>query len=192
MQIGRLRPGLIFYVDSSTVFAFGGWAEDGAPMRTATKFTFPTLDNFTARRRIAGAWEALPDMSTARADFNPCLFAGFIYLAGGGHSSIEAYDPATCQLKRNQPSDTVDSDISILVAHMDRLVMIGGAKVFYRSDSQSRIVDQRNRIAGPGWSNQTPVVVEDAVYTVVMTSSGFTLFKLGVHSGRVLTERRFS
>ncbi len=75
---------------------------------------------------------------------------------------------------------------------MDRLVMIGGARVFRRSDSQSRIVDERRRIGGPGWSNQTPVVAEDAVYTVVMTSGGFSLFKLGVHSGRVVAERRFS
>jgi hypothetical protein len=192
MQTGRLRPGLIYHVDSSSVFAFGGTAENGDAMRTATKFSFPNPDNFMARRRAAGVWEPLPDMSCPRADFNPCLFAGFIYLAGGGHRSIEAYDPATCQLKHHQPREEVDSDISILVAHMDRLVMIGGAKVYRRSDSQSRIVDERMRIGGPGWSNQTPVVAEDAVYTVVMTSGGFSLFKLGVHSGRVVAERRFS
>lgn len=192
MQIGRLRPGLIYHVDSSSVFAFGGTAENGTAMITATKFSFPSPDNFMARRRAAGVWEPLPDMRYPRADFNPCLFAGFIYLAGGGQRSIEVYDPVTGQLRHHQPGDEVASDISILVSHMDKLVMIGVEKVFCWSDSQNRIVDARRRIGGPGWSNQTPVVVEDAVYTVVMTSGGFSLFKLGVHSGRVVAERRFS
>ena len=78
-----------------------------------------------------------------------------------------------------------------MVAHMDKLVLFGETKVFRYSHSEKRIVEERQRMAGPGWSNLTPVVAEDAVYTVLMTNQGFALLKLGVFTGKVLAERRF-
>jgi len=86
----------------------------------------------------------------------------------------------------------VDPDISIMVVHMDKLVMIGGAKVCSWSLSEGRIVEVRERMTGPGWSNITPVVAENAVYTVVTTSQGFSLFKLEVITGKVLSERNLT
>jgi len=161
-------------------------------MRTALKYSFPKPDNFMARRRATGSWDPLPDMTQPRFGFNPCLSAGYIYIAGGGHPSIEAYDPATCQVKTIMCRESVDPDISIMVSHMDKQVMIGGARVFRRSHSEGRIVEERARQSGPAdWSNITPVVSEDAVYTVVMTTQGITLLKLGVFTGKVLAERRF-
>ena len=104
---------------------------------------------------------------------------------------MEVYDPATSQIKPLYRDMYVDPSISIMVAHMDKLVMIGDAKVLRFSLSEGRIVEERERQAGPGWSNVTPVVAEDAVYTVVMTNQGFSLFKLGAFTGKVLSERKF-
>ena len=38
-------------------------------------------------------WEAQPDMTQARAYFNPCVFSDCIYLCGKGSSLLEAFHP---------------------------------------------------------------------------------------------------
>jgi len=192
MRVGRLRPGIVYHNDSASVFVFGGAEDGGASMRTALKYSFPKNANFMGRNRPAGAWDSLPDMTQPRFGFNPCVFAGYIYIAGGGHRSIEAYVPATGQPRPIRHCENVDPDISIMMVHMDKLVMIGGARVFRRGHSEGRIVEERARMAGPaGWSNTTPMVAEDAVFTVQITSERCTLLKLGVFTGKVLAERRF-
>jgi len=193
MRVGRLRPGIVYHNDSASVFVFGGAEDGGAPMRTALKYSFPKPEHFMARNRPTGAWDSLPDMTQPRFAFNPCVFAGYIYIAGGGHPSIEAYNPATGRPKPIPQRENVDPDIRVMVVHMDKLVMIGGARVFRRSHSEGRTVEERARQSGPAdWSNIAPVVAENAVYTVVMTNQGITLLKLGVFTGKVLTERRLS
>jgi len=192
MHVGRLRPGIVYYRDSASVFVFGGKDDLGYSIKTAIIYRFPKPDNFMAKKHPTGAWESLPDMAQPRFGFNPCLFADFIYISGGGHPSIEAYNPATCQPRPIPHNENVDPDISIMVVHMDKLVMIGRTRMFRWSHLEGRTVDERVRQTGPAdWSNFTPVVVEDAVYTVVMTNQGFTLFKLGVITGKLMAERRF-
>ena len=192
MKTGRLRPGIVYHYDSISVFVFGGSEDGGAPIKTAIKYSFKKPDNFLARRRPSGAWEQLSDMMHPRSHFNPCLFAGLIYIAGGGHPSIEAYDPPSGQTRGLIRSDEIDPDISLMVSHMDKLVLIGNARVFRRSYSNPQIEEKRDRIAGNAlWSNMTPVVVEDAAYIVVMTGETITLLKLGVYTARVLVEKRY-
>ena len=176
--------------DSASVFVFGGAEEGGAFMKTALRYCYSRPDNFLAGANAAGAWSNIPDMAQPRASFNPCVFGGYIYIAGGGHPTIEVYDPATSQIKPLYRDQYVDPDVSVLVAHMDNLVMIGGTKVYRLSYSMRRIVEERGRMAGPGWSNVTPVISEDAVYTVIMTNQGFSLFKLGAFTGKALSERK--
>ena len=117
MREGRLRPGLVYHNDSWTVFVFGGTDNAGAPLRTALKYSFPKNANFMGRNRPAGAWDSLPDMTQPRFGFNPCVFAGYIYIAGGGHPSIEAYVPATGQPRPIRHCENVDPDISIMMVH---------------------------------------------------------------------------
>ena len=189
MREGRLRPGIVYHNDSSTVFVFGGDGDGGAPLRTVLKYSFPKPDNLMAKKRPSGAWVSSPDMTQPRSGFNPCLFAGYIYIAGGGHDSIETYDPATDHHMLFPPTENVDPDIIIMVTHMDKLVMIGRERVLRRSHSEGRTVDDRMSMATPAWSNTTPMVAEDAVFTVQITSHGVTLLKLGVLTGRVLAVR---
>lgn len=191
MRVGRLRPGIVYDNDTTSVFTFGGAEEGGAFMKTAIRYRYSRPDNFLAGCNSSGAWESMSDMAQPRASFNPCIYGGYIYIAGGGHPTIEVYDPASLQIKPLYRDQYVDPDISIMVAHMDNLVMFGGTKVFRLSYSTGRVVEERERMAGPGWSNVTPVVAEKAVYTVIMTNRGFSLFKLGAFTGKALSERKF-
>ena len=184
MATGRNYHGLLYHPDTNTAFVFGGTGQ-----RSCEKYRFPS-------RKDEGAWTNLRDMQEVRSRFNPCLFAGVVYLIGGGHPSFEIFEPKFDQFKDLKVQKTgpsvwlkqleIDPNVGMAVQHQEKLVLISHTKIYRCSPLRDQIESCSIHPEQPEWSNVTPIVSGNAVFAVSIGGSTHTMLKVGLLSGRAV------
>ena len=142
------------------------------------------------RSNSSGSWVPARTLAQARYDLNVCLHTGMVFVVGGGHPSFEIYDPRFDSLKTIHPVPLpIDPDVSITVSHKSKLVMISASHVYRYDHFDDRLETTQRTGAGIQWSNTVPVVSGKALFVVRVTGARVVMEKLGVYTGRVLSQR---
>ena len=85
LHIPRYLHGLVVYQSQAYVFGGLGTSSEGE------EIFILQCERLSLREKAA--WNALPDLSSARAGYNPCEWRREIWICGGRNSSIEVFSP---------------------------------------------------------------------------------------------------
>lgn len=161
---------------NSRAYVFGGEIAPGLlPLASAESL-------YIRRDLLVSAWTAVPNpMVEARSHINPCVYQDLVYLAAGGHPSIEVFSAVECFYPLKVK--LFDSGPCIMAADKDELVIVTKAFVHRVNLSTGEVEIVRHKVC-PMHANSPSLLYEGWVYA----ARDGELFSVNIYTGAMRTE----
>lgn len=179
MIASRVFPGMVYF--KGKAYAFGGEPVPGLlPLDSAE-----SLD--IQGPLLVSAWTAEPNhMVQSRSHFNPCVYQDLIYLAAGGHPSLEVFsasDHSFGPLKVR----LLDKGPCIMAAYKYGVVVVTKSFVYRVNLRTQKVEVVRHKVCSVH-ANSPSLLYKGCVYA----ARNGDPFSVDIYSGVVRTEEEFS